>query len=230
MTHEAYLRLRHPSHSWKRVVSVVGAILGFALVALVPGSAQRARIDSIPQNAFDILKSDTQATKKPSSLTKRNRGEQDMQQTGEQIAWEEVRNLFVPQRSNIEVRRQQEAAATIDSSTQFPAITGIITTKDGENQAILDGANVKVGERLKNFIVTKITHERVTIEGDETYILELRAHQVPAVKIFLVPDPGSGEDEIPLTPVSGSSSEPISLDPATQQSEGKGKKPHASKP
>jgi hypothetical protein len=229
MNTETYSRrLQHLPRSWRRTVSVIAAILGFALISLVPGGAQQARVNNIPQNAFDILKNDA---KKPPNLTKRRRAEaDDMQQVGEQIAWEEIRNLFVPLRSGVEVRRQQETAANVDSSTRFPIITGIVTTKNGENRAILDGASVKAGERLKDFVVTKITRERVTLEGDETYILELRPHQIPAVKIFLVPDSGSGENEIALNPVTSSSGEPTSSDPAAPKPEGKETTSHVKKP
>lgn len=232
MSTETYSRrLQRLPRSWRRAASVIAAILGFALIALSPGGAQRARVDNIPQNAFDILKDDAKDAKKTSNLNKRRRAEaNDMQQVGEQIAWEEIRNLFVPLKSGIEIRRHQETAANVDNSTRFPIITGIVTTKNGENRAILDGASVKAGERLKDFIVTKITRDRVTIEGDETYILELRPHQVPAVKIFLVPDSGSGEGEIALNPVTSSSGEPTSSDPAAPQPEGKETTSHVKKP
>lgn len=211
---------------------MVAAILGFAFLALVPGGAQKARVRNIPQNAFDIFKQEPKTTdKKTTNLSKRARAEKEMQQVGEQIVWEEIRNLFVPQRSNIEVRRQQEAAANIDSSTRFPVVTGIITDKDGDNRAILDGVSMKVGERLKDFIVKRITRDRVTLEGEDTYILELKPHQTPAVKIFMVPY-GSEEGEIILTTTTSSSgpgAPTSSSNSAAPKPEGKGNMPHATK-
>lgn len=186
----------------KKVLPAAVIVFGFLFLALASSNAQKAKLDAIKQDAFDIFQSEPQKPERKTSTStpspRRARAERDIQQVGEQVVWEEVRNLFMPQRSSIEFRRQQEAAANVDSSTRFPVISGIVTDSNGDNMAVLDGENKRVGERLKDFVVQKITRDRVTLEGDETYILELKPHQNPAVKIFLVPA-GSGEDEIILT-------------------------------
>lgn len=112
-----------------------------------------------------------------------------------QVVWEEIRNLFAPQ-STMLLKRQQQISSQVDSMTRFPTITGIISSKEGGNRAILDGMIVRPGDRLKDFLVKQITSDRVILQGEETYALVLKPHQTPAIKIFLIPASGKGGQEI----------------------------------
>ena len=173
---------------------------------------------SFPWKAFDVLPKTPKASTAGTgpATVKSSRTDPNLVWVDSQVVWEEIRNVFAPQSTTLLKRQQQISTSQVDSATRFPTITGIISNKNGKNRAILDGMVVQPGDRLKEFLIKQISKDRVTLQGEETYALELKPHQIPAIKIFLIPAPGKGDQEIALSTASETA----------VQNEGKEKKPN----
>jgi len=170
-----------------RVVLVGITALGIFLIALPQGNAQDSFSKSSAGGAV--------STKAP---VKTSSPDPTLIWADRQVVWEDIRNLFAPQQATILLKQhqQQQLSSKVDSTTRFPAITGIISSKGSGNRAILDGMVVRPGDRLHNFLVKQITNDRVVLQGEETYALVLKPHQTPSIKIFLIPASGKNAREI----------------------------------
>jgi len=173
----------------KRIALVGVVSLGIFLVALLRVDAQ----DSSPKPSGE----GGVPTKAP---VKNSSADSNLVWVDSQVAWEEIRNLFAPQQATIllkqQQQQQQQLSSKVDSMTRFPTISGIISSKAGGNRAILDGMVVRPGDQLKSFLVKQITNDRVILQGEETYALVLKPHQIPSIKIFLIPASGKEAKEI----------------------------------
>jgi len=177
------LKYRAQAFPLLRYMSLVGtATLGIFLASFLRVDAQAPS----PKHPAEAANS----TKTP---VKNSTADSNLVWVDSQVVWEEIRNPFTPQ-ATMALNRQLQ----VDSATSFPAITGIISSKEAGNRAILDGMVVRPGDRLKNFLVKEITKDKIILQGDETYALVLKPHQTPAIKIFLIPASGKGAQEIVL--------------------------------